>query len=147
MPGQNKISAGLLMYRVRDGQLEVFLAHPVGPLFRNKDEGHWSIPKGEVESDEDLLAAAIREFEEESGLEPRGDFIDLGAIKQKAGKMVHAWAFAAGVRKNSTLRRDRPRRILPHTPSPRETEGSAAPVSGPVAAGAEFETTMTGAHP
>jgi predicted NUDIX family NTP pyrophosphohydrolase len=103
MPGQNKISAGLLMYRVRDGQLEVFLAHPGGPLFRNKDEGHWSIPKGEVESDEDLLAAAIREFEEETGLEPRGDFIDLGAIKQKAGKMVHAWAFAGEWEKDRPL--------------------------------------------
>ena len=94
MAKQNKISAGLLMYRMREGQLEVFLAHPGGPLFKNKDEGHWSIPKGEIESGEDLLAAAIREFEEETGLEPRGDFIELGAIKQKGGKIVYAWAFA-----------------------------------------------------
>ena len=93
MAKQDRVSAGLLMYRMRDGQLEVFLAHPGGPLFRNKDEGHWSIPKGEIESDEELLAAAIREFEEETGLEPRGDFIELDAIKQKGGKIVHAWAF------------------------------------------------------
>ena len=93
MAKQARISAGLLMYRMREGQLEVFLAHPGGPLFKNKDEGHWSIPKGEIESDEDLLAAALREFEEETGLEPRGDFIELGAIQQKGGKTVHAWAF------------------------------------------------------
>ena len=93
MAKQHKISAGLLMYRMREGQLEVFLAHPGGPLFKNKDEGHWSIPKGEIEPGEDLLAAAIREFEEETGLEPRGDFIELGAIQQKGGKIVHAWAF------------------------------------------------------
>ena len=93
MAKQDKISAGLLMYRMRQGQLEVFLAHPGGPLFKNKEEGHWSIPKGEIEPDEALLAAAIREFEEETGLEPRGDFIELGAIKQKGGKIVHAWAF------------------------------------------------------
>jgi predicted NUDIX family NTP pyrophosphohydrolase len=93
MAKQNIISAGLLMYRMRGGQLEVFLAHPGGPLFKNKDEGHWSIPKGEIEPDEELLGAAIREFEEETGLDPRGDFIELGAIQQKGGKIVHAWAF------------------------------------------------------
>jgi len=64
--------------------------------FKNKDEGHRSIPKIEIEPYEDLLAAAIREFEEETGLEPRGDFIELGAIQQKAGKIVHAWAFPGG---------------------------------------------------
>jgi predicted NUDIX family NTP pyrophosphohydrolase len=94
MAKQHRISAGLLMYRMREGKLEVFLAHPGGPLFKNKDEGHWSIPKGEIESGEVLLSAAIREFEEETGLEPRGDFIELGTIAQKGGKIVHAWAFA-----------------------------------------------------
>src|SRR5262249_40437510 len=93
MARKNRISAGLLMYRLREGQLEVLLVHPGGPLFKNKDEGYWSIPKGEIEPDEDLLAAAIREFEEETGLEPGGDFIELGAIVQKGGKIVHAWAF------------------------------------------------------
>ena len=81
------------MYRMREGHLEVFLAHPGGPLFKNKDEGHWSIPKGEIESGEVLLSAAIREFEEETGLEPRGVFIELGTITQKGGKIVQAWAF------------------------------------------------------
>ena len=94
MAKQNKISAGLLMYRMHEGRLEVFLAHPGGPLFKNKDEGHWSIPKGEIESGEDLLAAAIREFEEETGLDPSGEFTGLGTITQKGGKIVHAWAFA-----------------------------------------------------
>jgi len=93
MKAQKKISAGLLMYRVRDNQVEVFLAHPGGPFFAQKDDGHWSIPKGETEAGEGLLGAAIREFQEETGLEPRGDFIELGTIEQKGGKIVHAWAF------------------------------------------------------
>ena len=88
-----RTSAGLLMYRVRDGKLDVFLAHPGGPYLRHKDDGHWSIPKGEPQPGEDLLAAAIREFEEEVGLKPAGDFAPLGSIKQKGGKIVHAWAF------------------------------------------------------
>jgi predicted NUDIX family NTP pyrophosphohydrolase len=104
MSKHDRISAGLLMYRVRDGHLEVFLAHPGGPLFKNKDEGHWSVPKGEIESGEDLLAAAIREFQEETGLEPRGDFIELGAIQQKGGKIVHAWAFPGDGDENRPLR-------------------------------------------
>ncbi len=82
------------MYRIREGALEVFLAHPGGPYFRRKDDGHWTIPKGEIEPDEDLLAAARREFKEEIGLEPDGEWIDLGSVRQKGGKIVHAWAFA-----------------------------------------------------
>jgi len=93
LKSKGKVSAGLLMYRLRDGQLQVLLAHPGGPLFAKKDEGHWTIPKGEIESGEDLLAAAIREFKEETGIEPRGDFLELGPIEQKGGKIVHAWAF------------------------------------------------------
>jgi predicted NUDIX family NTP pyrophosphohydrolase len=92
MPRQ---SAGLLMYRVREAMLEVLLAHPGGPLFAKKDEGHWTIPKGEYASGEDALAAGVREFEEETGLQPRGPYIPLGAITQKGGKIVTAWAFAA----------------------------------------------------
>ena len=91
---RSKTSAGLLMYRVRNGQVEVFLAHPGGPFFTRKDDGYWSVPKGEIEPGEDLLAAAIREFKEETGVTPRGEFIELGAIKQKGGKIVHAWAFS-----------------------------------------------------
>src|SRR5947208_14366682 len=79
---------------MRNGRVEVFLAHPGGPLFTRKDDGYWSVPKGEIEPGEDPLAAAIREFKEETGVTPRGEFIELGAIKQKGGKIVHAWAFS-----------------------------------------------------
>ncbi len=88
-----KLSAGLLMYRIADGELEVLLAHPGGPFFRNKDEGAWSIPKGEPDPEEDLLAAARREFAEETGVTPAGPFQALSPVKQKGGKVVHAWAF------------------------------------------------------
>ena len=88
-----RTSAGLLMYRFEGGKLQVLLAHPGGPLFRNKDEGDWSIPKGEVEPGEELLAAATREFREETGVTPTGPFLALQLIKQKGGKIVHAWAF------------------------------------------------------
>jgi len=88
-----RISAGLLMYRIQDGKLQVLLAHPGGPLFQNKDEGVWTIPKGEIEPGEDLLDAAKREFEEETNIAPIGPFIALTPIKQKGGKIVHAWAF------------------------------------------------------
>ncbi len=81
------------MYRFRNGNLQVFLAHPGGPLFQNKDDGHWTIPKGEPPENEPLFEAAIREFEEETGIRPRGNYIELGSIKQKGGKTVHAWAF------------------------------------------------------
>jgi predicted NUDIX family NTP pyrophosphohydrolase len=88
-----RVSAGLLMYRILNGELQMLLAHPGGPFFKNKDDGAWSIPKGEIEPDEDLLEAAKREFEEETGVIPIGPFIALTAIKQKGGKIVHAWAF------------------------------------------------------
>jgi predicted NUDIX family NTP pyrophosphohydrolase len=81
------------MYRITDGAIHVLLAHPGGPYFVNKDEGAWSIPKGEPEPDEDLLDTAKREFEEETGLKPTGPFIPLKPIQQKGGKIVHAWAF------------------------------------------------------
>ena len=89
-----KISAGILLYRIREDKLEVLLVHPGGPLFRNKDAGAWSIPKGETDGDEDLLAVARRELAEETGLTPAGPFAALKPIKQKGGKMVHAWATA-----------------------------------------------------
>lgn len=88
-----RLSAGLLMYRICDGKLQVLLAHPGGPLFKKKDEGHWTIPKGEPESGEDLLQAAQREFAEETGITPIGPFIELTPITQKGGKIVHAWGF------------------------------------------------------
>jgi predicted NUDIX family NTP pyrophosphohydrolase len=88
-----RLSAGLLMFRVQEGDLQVLLAHPGGPLFAKKDEGAWTIPKGEPDPGEDLLLAAQREFAEETGLAPRGPFFPLTPIQQKGGKIVHAWAF------------------------------------------------------
>lgn len=86
-------SAGLLMYRHRSGALEVLLVHPGGPFWRKRDAGAWSIPKGELDEGEDPLAAACREFQEETGVEPEGPFLRLPTVRQKAGKVVHAWAF------------------------------------------------------
>ena len=88
-----KRSAGLLMYRRTKGHLEVFLIHPGGPYFVRKDKGAWAIPKGEYEKSEDPLAAAKREFEEETGFTAAGEFLDLGSIEQKSGKIVAVWAF------------------------------------------------------
>lgn len=81
------------MFRRQGGGLEVLLVHPGGPFFVNKDEGTWTIPKGEVPPGEDLLKRAQLEFEEELGIRPQGEWIELGSIKQKGGKTVHAWAF------------------------------------------------------
>jgi predicted NUDIX family NTP pyrophosphohydrolase len=81
------------MYRVREGLMQIFLAHPGGPLYRSKDEGYWTIPKGEPPDTEPLLDTAIREFEEETGILPHGPFIELGSIRQKGGKVVYGWAF------------------------------------------------------
>jgi predicted NUDIX family NTP pyrophosphohydrolase len=93
---RSKTSAGLLMYRIRDGRLEVFLAHPGGPFLARREFDCWSIPKGEIEPGEEQLRTAIREFKEETGVEvdPRSDFIELGSIRQKGGKTVHAWGVA-----------------------------------------------------
>jgi predicted NUDIX family NTP pyrophosphohydrolase len=87
-----KISAGLLMYRRRAGGVEVLLVHPGGPFWRNKDAGAWTIPKGEPAVGEELLEAAKREFEEETGVAPVGDCAPLPPVKQKGGKVIHAWA-------------------------------------------------------
>src|SRR5262245_23640372 len=88
-----KQSAGLLMYRIQGAALQVLLVHPGGPFWAKKDEGVWSIPKGALDGAEDPQAAARREFEEETGLDAPGPFIDLGQITQKSGKIVHCWAF------------------------------------------------------
>ena len=85
-------SAGILLYRKKDRNLEVFLVHPGGPFWKGKENGTWSIPKGEFQDNEDALVAAKREFEEETGMSLEGDFIELKAIQQKGGKLVYAWA-------------------------------------------------------
>jgi predicted NUDIX family NTP pyrophosphohydrolase len=88
-----KKSAGLLMYRFRRGALEVFLVHPGGPFWANKDEGAWSLPKGEYGPDEDPFEVAGREFQEETGFAARGEFLPLTPLKQPSGKIISAWAF------------------------------------------------------
>jgi len=89
----SKRSAGLIMYRRRNSQIEVFLVHPGGPFWAKKDFGAWSIPKGEYLEHEQPLEAAKREFEEETGFVPGEPFIELGDLKQPGGKIVTAWAF------------------------------------------------------
>lgn len=97
------------MYRRHRGRVEVLLVHPGGPFFADKDDGAWSIPKGQLDDGEEPFAAAMREFEEETGLKPKGPYIQLAPIRQKSGKLVHAWAFegdcdTAQLRSNVTLK-------------------------------------------
>jgi predicted NUDIX family NTP pyrophosphohydrolase len=82
------------MYRASNGELEVLLVHPGGPFWTRKDKGAWSIPKGEIDEGETPLQAASREFQEETGFPAQGEFLPLGKIRQKSGKVVEAWAFA-----------------------------------------------------
>jgi len=89
----NRVSAGLLMYRVRDGRLEVLLVHLGGPYWKRKDAGAWFVPKGGLEEGEEELAAARREFQEETGMEPHEPYLELGSVHHKNGKRVIAWAF------------------------------------------------------
>ena len=92
-----KQSAGVLLYKISNRVLTVFLIHPGGPFFKNKDAGSWSIPKGEFLDDEDALKAAIREFKEETGFDVNGNFNPLDPVKLKSGKIVHAWALAGDI--------------------------------------------------
>ncbi len=91
---KRKKSAGILLYRKKDSGLEVFLVHPGGPYWAKKDQGAWSIPKGEFEEGENLLAAARREFREETGVDVDGRFAALTPLKQPSGKVIYAWALA-----------------------------------------------------
>jgi predicted NUDIX family NTP pyrophosphohydrolase len=95
MAKSSKVSAGLLLYRRRNGEIEFLLVHLGGPFWTRKDDGAWFLPKGEVNPGEDEKAAAIREFREETSLEvdPGSELISLGTVKHKSGKLVHAWAF------------------------------------------------------
>jgi predicted NUDIX family NTP pyrophosphohydrolase len=107
MSDRPNVSAGLLLFRrTASDEIEVFLAHPGGPFWAKRDAGAWTIPKGVPHPGEELLAAAQREFHEETGIALRGPFVALGNVRQKAGKVVHAWACegdadAAAVRSNS----------------------------------------------
>ncbi len=92
-----KRSAGLLVYNIAAGEPRVFLVHPGGPFWRNKDAGAWTIPKGEIGAGENALAAARREFREETGHDVAGDFVALTPVRQAGGKIVEAWAVAADV--------------------------------------------------
>ena len=88
----SKKSAGILLYRTKNKILEVLLVHPGGPFWLKKDEGAWTIPKGELNADEEPFDAAIREMKEETGIILKGNFIELTPVKQKGGKLVYAWA-------------------------------------------------------
>jgi predicted NUDIX family NTP pyrophosphohydrolase len=89
----SKRSAGILLYRRRDGRIEVLLVHPGGPFWSKKDDGAWFVPKGELEGDEEPLTAARREFQEELGsAPPEGEPLALGTVKNKSGKLIYAWA-------------------------------------------------------
>lgn len=102
-----RISAGILLYRPGKTGLEVLLVHPGGPFWKNKDEGAWTIPKGEVAPNEELEATARREFAEELGSPPPADLVPLAPVKQKGGKLVHAFAakgdLDAGAFKSNTF--------------------------------------------
>jgi predicted NUDIX family NTP pyrophosphohydrolase len=116
------LSAGLLLYRRRQGAVQVFLAHPGGPFWRDRDAGAWTIPKGVVDEGEELLAAARREFEEETGITPDGPFVSLGSVRQKAGKVVHAWAWEGDAD---------PSRIISNTTSSEWPPGSGRRITYP----------------
>src|SRR5439155_189261 len=93
LPKRSAQSAGLVLYRRRDGKLEVLLVHPGGPFWQKRDDGAWSIPKGELAENESGIDVARREFQEELGVPPPdGELTGLGAVRQAGGKIVHAWA-------------------------------------------------------
>ena len=113
MAKRPNVSAGLLLYRRSPKGLELFLAHPGGPFWKDRDGGAWTIPKGVIDPDEDPLDAARREFTEETGIQPQGPFVPLGSIRQKAGKTIHAWAWEgdadAGTTTSNDMRTEWPR--------------------------------------
>src|SRR5213078_887949 len=92
-----KTSSGILLYRFFNQDLEFFLVHPGGPFFKNKDDGHWTIPKGEPNDGEGLAECALREFSEETGLSITGKMIELKPVQQKGGKKVYAWAMSGNI--------------------------------------------------
>lgn len=110
-----EVSAGLLLYRrTQDGRIKVFLGHPGGPFWANRDAGAWTIPKGLIDEGEETLAAALREFEEETGFRPEGPFRELEPVRLNSGKVVHAWAcegdIDAGAARSNTFELEWPPR-------------------------------------
>lgn len=97
----SKQAAGILLYRVNKNIPEIFLCHPGGPFFKNKDDGAWTIPKGEFEKEEDAAVAAVREFEEETGQTLTGELIPLKPVKYKSGKIVFAWMVKGNADENN----------------------------------------------
>jgi len=95
-----KQAAGILVYRRKNKNQEVFLVHPGGPIYKNKDLGAWQFPKGEFENDEKPFDAAKREFAEETGQQVSGEFIELKSVKYKSGKIIYAWAVECDVDQN-----------------------------------------------
>lgn len=93
MGRRSNISAGLLLFRRSSHALELFLAHPGGPFWARREQGAWTIPKGGIYDGEDPMQAAQREFLEETGVRPQGPFLPLGSVRQRAGKLIHAWAW------------------------------------------------------
>jgi predicted NUDIX family NTP pyrophosphohydrolase len=106
MAKRPNVSAGLLLYRRSQNGLELFLAHPGGPFWRDKEVGAWTIPKGVIDPDEDPLDAACREFTEETGIAPLGPFVPLGSVRQRAGKVIHAWAWEGDADADCTTSND-----------------------------------------
>ncbi len=98
-----KQSAGLILYRKTTKNTEIFLVHPGGPFWKNKDEGAWSIPKGEFTSDEEPLTAAIREFKEETGISIDGNFREFQPVVIKSGKKIFAWAIEKDVNEKNVI--------------------------------------------
>ena len=127
-------SAGLLMYRFRNGWPEVLLVHPGGPFWAKKDLGAWSIPKGEHGEGEDPLAAAKREFPEETGFEAKGELRELGTLRQPSGKRVTAWAFEgdcdAGALRSNTFRLEWPPRSGQEAEFPEVDRAAWFPIEG-----------------
>ncbi len=101
-----KLSAGILVFKHKP-ELQVLLVHPGGPFFSRKDEGAWTIPKGEPEEGEELIFTAAREFEEELGFKPEGSLHPLGETRQKGGKVVHCWALEGNLPNNFVLKSSR----------------------------------------
>src|SRR3954464_9761350 len=104
---RSRVSAGLLLFHGNRDVLKILLVHPGGPFWGKKDDGAWTIPKGEVQPGEDLLSRAKIEFKEELGIAADGEMIELGTIKQKGGKMVHAWAMAGTLPERFELQSNR----------------------------------------